>query len=277
MSTEPLNAPEVLEFGDDNEKGFLDGVQVTVKSIRYGKLEYNFNAPKPGEEAKEAKEAIKPKIAAKAIYVTAKNQKELRAQEYSLGVDWDNDGAVSVTPDGKSLRIRAGFKLPKRSDFNHLRESFIRAGISEDLANKNDLSVYDGESFVMVSEKNPRAGDQAKPKPFPHQRVVGGVAQAAPSSSSAPTPAAGPAIDPAVVAAAQAALTQIVSDAGKPVGIMSLWSNALLNNYFDSVKADAGVRTSVSQTLFANKDNLNATVLAGTALEAAGGEIKFKG
>lgn len=216
MSTIKYDEGQEIVLGGDSflESGFLHGQTVRILEARYGKLVVPPQYQNP-------KEPIPDRIAAKFKFAIKKQdgtEKVLeKAQEYSTGIPWDGDNSTAtVSPDGKKLLAKKGFKgFSKNTDFYHLRETAINAGFPEDTF-KGDLSVFDGLTFQIVSEKNPRAGENAKPKPFFGLLIGGTVTGAnntAPASQGVPVQSA-PMIEGSLLSNAVYALSTMVAENG---------------------------------------------------------------
>lgn len=173
MSSPTFSEGQEISFGVNDgsfkDTGFLDGATVKVIEARFGK------SSEIDPKYQDPKNPIPPRIVAKFIFSILKQDgttTTLKPQEYSTGIQWDGDkSSATVTPDGKRLVAKKGFTgFSKLTDFYHLLETAVNAGFPED-GFKGDLSVFDGLTFQLASEPNPRArsnkdGKEPKPKPF---------------------------------------------------------------------------------------------------------------
>ena len=132
-SINPNSIPGANEPNTSNEFAAL----VQVKSSRFVKYEY---APESG---------LAPKIGIKWEMGTTKGNTFDRV--WSIGQPWDgNEGAIS--PDGKSCTL----DIKRNSDAYYLLQKVLE---TEFPAAKltNDISVFEGETFFMTTDANPRA------------------------------------------------------------------------------------------------------------------------
>lgn len=252
-----------LNDGAFKEAGFLHGATVRIVEARYGKFEIPAQYQDP-------KNPIPAKIAAKFTLAIKKqdgSEKILKPQEYSTGIIWDGeDSTATVTPDGKKLVAKKGFKgFSKQTDFYHLLETAVNAGFPED-GFRGDLSVFDNLTFQMVSESNPRAGNAkagkpAKEKPFFGLLVGGGPVSSGEGSAPSQPAAASPALSPEIVAAGIAALTTMVNESPTK-SIQRREVASKVPPIADANKWDSGTRVAVMQALF-NSQSLG--VIASTA------------
>lgn len=248
MSEPKYNEGQVIDFGltDFKEAGFLHGGTVRIIEARYGKLvvppQYQpANNPIPDRIAAKFKLAIKKQDGTETILE--------RAQEYSTGIQWDNPD-VNVTPDGKRLIAKkaGAFKgFSKNCDFYHLLTSAKDAGFPED-GFKGDLSVFDGLTFQMVSEPNPRTKD-GKPKPFFGLLLNNGVAPTTSVETAATTIAVEPVVSPTIIAAGVVALNTMIAESPTK-SITRRDVAAKVPPIADKNGWDVGIRTGVMQALF---------------------------
>lgn len=239
-----------INFGltDFKEAGFLHGSTVRVVEARFGKLTV------PAQYQPQDK-PIPDRIGAKFKLAIKKNDGTEhileRPQEYSTGLQWDNE-AVIVSADGKRLAAKkaGAFKgFSKNCDFYHLLETAKDAGFPED-GFKGDLSVFDNLTFQMVSEANPRTKD-GKSKPFFGLLLNGGEA-AAPVVAAPATPAAQEAtatVSPAIISAGVIALSTMIAESSTQ-SITRRDVAAKVPPIADKNGWDVGIRTGVMQALF---------------------------
>lgn len=220
MSSHTFSEGQEISFGVNDgsfkETGFLDGATVKIVEARYGK------SADVDPKYQDPKNPIPSRIVGKFIFNILKQDgttTTLKPQEYSTGIQWDGEKATAtVTPDGKRLIAKKGFTgFSKVTDFYHLLETAVNAGFPED-GFKGDLSVFDGLTFQLVSEPNPRAktlkdGKEPRSKPF-FALLIGGsdVSTPAPSASGSSTETVSSIIDPAVLTAGVEALKAIVAE-----------------------------------------------------------------
>lgn len=216
MSKPTFTEGQEISFGVNDgsfqESGFLDGATVKIVEARYGK-----SSPIDPKYVDPAN-PIPPRIVAKFIFSIQKQDgttTTLKPQEYSTGIQWDGDkSTATVTPDGKRLVAKKGFAgFNKVTDFYHLLETAVNANFPED-GFKGDISVFDGLTFLLASEANPRArarkdGKEPGKKPF-FALLIG------PNSSTTSTGGNGKTaetvtVDPAIINAGVQALTSMVS------------------------------------------------------------------
>lgn len=204
-----------LNDGTFQEAGFLDGATVKVVEARYGK-ESDIDP-----QYKDPNKVFATRIVAKFTYSITKQDgtvKVIKPQEYSTGIHWDGENSTAtVTPDGKKLIAKKGFNgFNKVTDFYHLLETAVNAGFPED-GFKGDLSVFDGLTFQLASEPNPRArtreGKEPRKKPF-FALLIGNTSQStsAPSGSGKATSETVH-IESAILEAGVQALTALVAEA----------------------------------------------------------------
>lgn len=269
MSTPTFNEGQEISFGINDgsfhDTGFLDGTTVKVVEARYGKatpIDPKYLDPKKG--------AFPAKIVGKFIFSITKqdgNVTTLKPQEYSTGIDWDGENSkATVTNDGKRLVAKKGFTgFNKVTDFYHLLETAVNAGVPEDLF-KGDISVFDGLTFQIASEPNPRArvaeGKEPKAKPF-FALLIGGTnaSQAAPTTS---TGTASVAIDPAIMDASVQALGAIMSTTNGSISRRDL--AAAVPPVADANKWDLNTRVAVMNTLFEQSKLSQVAIAAGYKL-----------
>ena len=203
-----------INDGSFQEQGFLDGATVKVVEARFGK-ESDID-PQYADPTK----SYAKRIVAKIKYSITKQDgtiKEFKPQEYSTGITWDGEkSTATVTQDGKRLVAKKGFAgFHKSTDFYHLLETAVNAGFPED-GFRGDISVFDGLTFQLVSEPNPRGkvtvGKEPRKKPF--FGLLIGTAAVAPEVANGKAEAAQVDIDPAILAAGVEALSAIVSTSG---------------------------------------------------------------
>ena len=234
-------------LGDFKEAGFLHGGTVRIIEARYGKMtvpaQYQpANNPIPDRIGAQFKLAIKKQDGTETILE--------RAQEYSTGIPWAGENSTAtVSPDGKRLLAKKGFRgFSKNCDFYHLLETARDAGFPED-GFKGDISVFDGLTFQMVSESNPRTKD-GKPKPFFGLLLTGGVAGfniATPTTQA--VPATSVTVNPDIVAAGVIALSTMIADSPtKSITRRDVASK--VPPIADKNNWDAVTRTGVMQALF---------------------------
>lgn len=204
-----------INDGSFQEQGFLDGTTVKVVEARYGK-ESDIDP-----QYKDPTKSYAQRIVAKFKYSITKQDgsvKELKPQEYSTGITWDGEkSTATVTPDGKRLIAKKGFMgFHKSTDFYHLLETAVNAGFPED-GFRGDLSVFDGLTFQLVSEPNPRGkvtpGKEPRKKPF-FGLLIGATNAATETGGNGKTEAAPVTIDPAILEAGVEALSAIVAEGG---------------------------------------------------------------
>lgn len=246
MSTPKFDEGQEIVFGIDDgsftESGFLHGQIVRIVEARYGKgvVPAQYQDPKkpiPDRIVGKFKLAIKKQDGTEKLLE--------KPQEYSFGLPWDGDSAT-VSPDGKKLLAKKGYKgFSKQTDGYHLLESAINAGFPQD-GFKGDLSVFDNLVFQIVSEKNPRSGENAKPKPFFGHLLGGTEATATPATTTIQS--AAPVIDGALLANAVLALSTMVSENGGSVVRRDVASK--VTPIADAQKWDLQTRTDVMKALF---------------------------
>ncbi len=256
MSTPKFTEGQEISFGVSDgsfhETGFLDGTTVTVVEARYGK-----SAPIDPKYIDPTKGAFPAKIVAKLVFSIAKQDgttTTLKPQEYSTGIEWDGDNSkATVTSDGKKLIAKKGFTgFNKVTDFYHLLETAVNAGLPED-AFKGDVSIFDGLTFQLVSEPNPRArvaeGKEPKGKPF-FALLIGATngSLTAPTSGSGTQQPAEISIEPVVLEASVSALQTIMSTSGGSISRRDLASK--VPPVADANKWDLATRVAVMNTLF---------------------------
>lgn len=140
-SINPSSIPGSPE-GGSNEFAAL----IQVKTSRYVKFEYNPDSNLP------------PKIGIKWTMGTTKGNTFERS--WSIGVPWEgNENAISA--DGKHCTVA----IKKNSDGFYLLEKAIEAGFPADKL-LDDISVFEGETFFIATDVNPRAKG-ARRKEFP--------------------------------------------------------------------------------------------------------------
>lgn len=235
--------------GTFTEAGFLDGTTVKVVEARYGK------SSEVDAKYQDPNNPIPPRIVAKFILSIAKQDGTtvtLKPQEYSTGIQWDGEKATAtVTPDGKRLIAKKGFNgFNKVTDFYHLLETAVNAGFPED-GFKGNLSVFDGLTFQMVSEPNPRArtknGKEPKGKPF-FGLLIGPTTTMAPTTNgNGKVVAESASIDPNVLQASVEALTTIVTERGS---VSRRDVAALIPPIADRNRWDLNTRVGVMNALF---------------------------
>lgn len=249
MSEPKYNEGQEINFGltDFKEAGFLHGSTVRVIEARYGKLtvpaQYQpQDKPIPDRIGGKFKLAIKKNDGTEHILE--------RPQEYSTGLQWDNE-AVIVSADGKRLAAKkaGAFKgFSKNCDFYHLLETAKEAGFPED-GFKGDLSVFDNLTFQMVSESNPRTKD-GKSKPFFGLLLNGGETTntvAAPVAAAAQENTA--TVSPAIISAGVVALSTMIAESATQ-SITRRDVAAKVPPIADKNGWDVGIRTGVMQALF---------------------------
>ena len=245
-----------INDGSFQESGFLHGATVTIVEARYGRLSIPAQYQDP-------KNPIPDRIAAKLTFSLKKLDGTTKVfdkpQEYSTGIPWEGeDSTATVSADGKKLIAKKGFKgFSKQTDIYHLLETAVNAGFPEDTF-RGDLSVFDGLTFQIVSEANPRArknkeGKEPNPKPFfglllsPPQSGSTQVSVA--TSMSGTKEVVTTSIDPNIIAAGIVALTTMVNDATtKSVTRRDVASK--VPPIADNNKWDVGTRTGVMHALF---------------------------
>jgi hypothetical protein len=205
-----------INDGTFSEAGFLDGATVKVVTARYGK------ETELAPEYRDPTKAYAQRIVAKFAFSITKQDgstKEIKPQEYSTGIAWDGEkSTATVTPDGKRLVAKKGFAgFNKVTDFYHLLETAVNAGFPED-GFKGDLSVFDGLTFQLASEANPRGrapkdGKEPRKKPF-FGLLIGSTAPVSGGNGNGKTvtPEVSVSIDPNILAAGVQALTSILSE-----------------------------------------------------------------
>lgn len=203
-----------LNDGSFQEAGFLDGATVKVVEARYGK-ETPIDA-----KYQDPTKAYAPRIVARFKFSITKQDgtvKELKAQEYSTGITWDGEkSTATVTPDGKRLVAKKGFTgFNKVTDFYHLLETAVNAGFPED-GFRGDLSVFDGLTFQLASEPNPRAktSPDKEPKKKPFFSLLIGTANTTSGNGNGKSTETAVTIDPSILEAGVQALTSIVAESG---------------------------------------------------------------
>jgi hypothetical protein len=130
VSINPSDTPETAQEG----RGFAALIHVT--SSRYVKREYQ-------------DESLAPKVAVKWIMGTTKGNSFERM--WTTGIPWEDGRHVS--PDGKHLTDKP---MSKNCDAQYL----LRKAIASDFPNdkiKNDISVFEGETFFMTEDTNPKS------------------------------------------------------------------------------------------------------------------------
>jgi hypothetical protein len=244
-----------FNLGDFKEAGFLHGGTARIIEARFGKLtvpaQYQPQGnPIPDRIGAKFKLAVQKKDGTETVLE--------RAQEYSTGIPWDNE-SVTVSNDGKRLIAKksGAFKgFSKNCDFYHLLETAKDSGFPED-GFKGDLSVFDGLTFQMVSEPNPRTKD-GKPKPFFGLLLNGGNGVEA-AAGAVPAPAVPgngsgnthtpPSVSPAIIAAGVTALSAMIADS--PTNSITRRDVAAkVPPIADKNSWDIGIRTGVMQALF---------------------------
>jgi len=237
-----------INDGSFQEAGFLDGTTVKIVEARYGK-ESDIDP-----QYKDPTKSYASRIVAKFTYSITKQDgttKVLKPQEYSTGITWDGENSTAtVTPDGKRLVAKKGFNgFNKVTDFYHLLETSVNAGFPED-GFRGDLSVFDGLTFQLVSEPNPRArkqeGKEPRKKPF-FAILIGSTG----TTSTSSAPSTGPAketIDPAILEASVETLKNIVSESGNSISRRDIASK--VPAYADANKWDLNKRIGVMNALF---------------------------
>lgn len=131
-SINPNAIPGANEPDTRNEFAAL----VQVKSARFVKYEY---APESG---------LDPKIGIKWEMGTTKGNTFDRV--WSIGQLWNgNEGAVSA--DGKSCSL----DIKRNSDAYYMLQKAVEAGFPTAKLT-NDISVFEGETFFMTTDANPR-------------------------------------------------------------------------------------------------------------------------
>lgn len=251
MSDPKFDEGQAIDFGlgDFKDAGFLHGSTVRVVEARYGKMVVP-------AQYQTAKTPIPDRIGAKFTLAIKKQdgtEKVLdRPQEYSTGIQWDgDDSTATVSPDGKRLVAKKGFRgFSKNCDFYHLLETARDAGFPED-GFKGDISVFDGLTFQMSSEPNPRTKD-GKPKPFfglllNDGNVGSPTASATPASSAVSEPEVS--VSPAIIAAGITALSTMISESPNQ-SVTRRDVAAKVPPIADKNGWDVGIRTGVMQALF---------------------------
>lgn len=280
MSTPTYSEGQEISFGllsdIGQEEGFLHGARVRIVEARYGKGK---DIPLQYLNLKEGEAPPEPRIAAKFKLAIQKNdgtEKILdNPQEYSTGLIFGGDKAyATISPDGKRLIAKKGFTgFGKKTDFYHLWESSVNAGLPEDVF-KGDLSVYDNLVFQVVSEKNPRLdATKAKPKPFFGLLLTGGATTPGPQATNAPTTASVPAssLSAEVLGLGASTLQTIVANSGGSVTRKDIPS--LVQPIANEQKWDVATRTQVMQALF-EVSKLSA-VAASAGLKLTGETVSF--
>lgn len=275
MSKPTYTEGQEISFGVNDgsfqETGFLDGATVKVVEARFGK------SSEIDAKYQDPSNPIPPRIVAKFIFNIAKQDgtvTTLKPQEYSTGIQWDGEKAyATVTPNGKKLIAKKGFTgFNKVTDFYHLLETAVNAGFPED-GFKGDISVFDGLTFQIASEPNPRArtsktGKEPKGKPF-FALLIGATNNAAQAPGKTPV-AESASIDANILDASIIALTTIV--ASSPNGTVTRRDIASkVPPIADSNKWDLNLRVGVMNALF--EPNKLSQVASAAGLKMAGDTV----
>lgn len=137
-----------------DQRGWLEGVVVTIKEGRFFKQEQKFK-----DEKNDNAEVVRHMIGVKVMATTQKNGKEVRVGEYSTGISWDSD-SVGVSPDGKALVAKKPIDqnekkklVGKNTPWALFLRSAVDAGISESKVSVFRADSVDGITFQMTNEK----------------------------------------------------------------------------------------------------------------------------
>lgn len=268
--------------GGDDKKSFDSSefaALVNVKSSRYTKHEYNPDSN------------LAPKIGIKWAMGTTKGNTFERT--WSIGVPWDGN-ETAISEDGKQCSV----PIRKNSDAFYLLQKIVAGGFPADRLT-DDVSVFEGETFFMATDANPKVSGATRkiyPKAYhpegwdaalaetlrrraEREAENAGADSSATLQSSYTPPTSVQQTPDEVLQTAGDALIAILQDNGSRVERSKI--PALLNGYIESAQKQTGrvwdrsFRQSVAVALW-DMSQLTAVVNNNPALKIDGETISLK-